>query len=254
MNKSGAGSFADAVSQSGRIIVFDVSGTIEISGTLKIKKSNLTILGQTAPGDGVTISGGDLLLDSGVENVIIRYLRVRPTDKNGGEPDGLGGRYNKNIIFDHCSLSWSVDELITLYAGSTEDTKNQTGRNITVQNIIASESLAMSSHVKGKHGYGGIIGGTMKYYDNVSVSAERNESYVKENNGKMDVFAMEDAKMYVAWYDKDGVLINAETYDIPQNKEMEFDLPKLTNGVSEKAEVFLWNNNQEPLCEQLTVN
>ena len=53
---------------------------------------------------------------------------------------------------------------------------------------------------------------------------------------------------------KDGVLINAETYDIPQNKEMEFDLPKLTNGVSEKAEVFLWNNNQEPLCEQLTVN
>lgn len=93
----------------------------------------------------------------------------------------------------------------------------------------------------------------MKYYDNVSVSAERNESYVKENNGKMDVFAMEDAKMYVAWYDKDGVLINAETYDIPQNKEMEFDLPKLTNGVSEKAEVFLWNNNQEPLCEQLTV-
>ena len=168
LNKSGAGSFADAVSQSGRIIVFDVSGTIEISGTLKIKKSNLTILGQTAPGDGVTISGGDLLLDSGVENVIIRYLRVRPTDKNGGEPDGLGGRYNKNIIFDHCSLSWSVDELITLYAGSTEDTKNQTGRNITVQNIIASESLAMSSHVKGKHGYGGIIGGTnYTFYNNL---------------------------------------------------------------------------------------
>lgn len=96
-------------------------------------------------------------------------------------------------------------------------------------------------------------GGTMKYYDNVSVSAERNESYVKENNGKMDVFAMEDAKIYVAWYDKDGVLINVETYDITQNEEMEFDLPKLTNGVSEKAEVFLWNNNQEPLCEQLTV-
>lgn len=97
-------------------------------------------------------------------------------------------------------------------------------------------------------------GGTMKYYDNVSVSAERNESYIKENNGKMDVFAMEDAKMYVAWYDKDGVLINSETYDVSQNEEKEFDLPKLTDGVSEKAEVFLWNNNQEPLCEQLTVN
>ena len=67
------------------------------------------------------------------------------------------------------------------------------------------------------------------------------------------IVKISDAKIYVAWYDKDGVLINVETYDITQNEEMEFDLPKLTNGVSEKAEVFLWNNNQEPLCEQLTV-
>ena len=67
--------------------MFDVSGTIELAGTLRINKSNLTILGQTAPGDGITITGGDVILGDNVKNVIIRYLKVRPSDKNGGEPD-----------------------------------------------------------------------------------------------------------------------------------------------------------------------
>ena len=90
LHSSGKNSFVDAVSKEGRIIVFDVSGTIELTGTLKINKSNLTILGQTAPGDGVTITGGDIVLGDNVKNVIIRYLKVRPSDKNGGEPDGRG--------------------------------------------------------------------------------------------------------------------------------------------------------------------
>ena len=129
----------DAVSKEGRIIVFDVSGTIELTGTLKINKSNLTILGQTAPGDGITITGGDIVLGDNVKNVIIRYLKVRPSDKNGGEPDGIGGRFNSNIIFDHCSVSWGVDELLTLYAGSSEE--GVQGSNLTIQNTIGSESL-----------------------------------------------------------------------------------------------------------------
>lgn len=158
LNASGSGSFADAVSKGGRIIVFDVGGTIELNGTLSINKGNLTILGQTAPGDGITFSGGDILLANGVQNVIMRYLRVRPTDKNGGEPDGIGGRWNKNIIIDHCSMSWSVDELMTLYAGSSES--KTPGSNLTVQNCIAAESLRMSNHFKGAHGYGGIVGAT----------------------------------------------------------------------------------------------
>lgn len=158
LNAGGSGSFADAVSKGGRIIVFDVGGTIELNGTLTINKSNLTILGQTAPGDGITFSGGDILLANGIQNVIMRYLRVRPTDKNGGEPDGIGGRWNKNIIIDHCSMSWSVDELMTLYAGSSES--KTPGANLTVQNCIAAESLRMSNHFKGAHGYGGIIGAT----------------------------------------------------------------------------------------------
>lgn len=158
LNASGSGSLADAVSKEGRIVVFDVSGTINLKNTLSIKKSNITILGQTAPGDGITITGGDVVLANQVENVIIRYLRIRPTDKNGGEPDGLGGRWTKNVIIDHCSTSWSVDEGLTLYAGSSENATP--GSNNTVQYTISSESLRMSNHFKGSHGYGAIFGGT----------------------------------------------------------------------------------------------
>ena len=89
----------------------------------------------------------------------MRYLRIRPTDSQGGEPDGLGGRWVHNIVIDHCSLSWSVDELLTLYAGSLESNTN-VSRNISVQYCLASESLRMSNHFKGAHGYGGIVGGT----------------------------------------------------------------------------------------------
>ncbi len=166
LNDSGAGSLRDGVSKAGRIIVFDVSGTIELKTQLLLKQSNITILAQTAPGDGITLSGADVTTDDGVKNIIIRYLKVRPTDKNSGEPDGLGGRFGTNIIFDHCSVSWCVDELLTLYAGpgqsATED--KPWGSNLTIQNTIGSESLRMSNHFKGAHGYGAIWGGTNSSY------------------------------------------------------------------------------------------
>ena len=164
LNENGAGSFADAVSQPGRIIVFDVSGTINLSNTLNIPSNNLTILGQTAPGDGITFAGSDLLLSHGVSNVILRYLKIRPTDDNEGEPDGLGGRWNHNIIIDHCSVSWSVDEMLTLYAGSSEKSEYTPSTNITMQNTIGAESLRMSDHFKGAHGYGAIWGGGLSSY------------------------------------------------------------------------------------------
>lgn len=159
---SGEGSFREAVSKSGRVIVFDVSGYIRLRSDISINRSNITILGQTAPGDGVTITGGSVMLGDGVENVIVRYLKVRPTDNNGGEPDGMGGRFNKNVIFDHCSTSWCVDELLTLYAGPVS--LGTPGSNLTIQNTIGSESLRMSNHVKGAHGYGAIWGGTNASY------------------------------------------------------------------------------------------
>lgn len=166
LNADGEGSLKDAVSQPGRIVVFDVSGVIEIPEKLRFDQPNITVLGQTAPGDGITVSGADIGLYA--DNTIIRYLRVRPTDVNDGEPDGLGGRWIDNIIVDHCSVSWGVDELITVYAGSREDTAKNPDRipskNTTVQYCIGSEALRMSSHIKGAHGYGGITGGELSSF------------------------------------------------------------------------------------------
>jgi len=165
LNDSGEGSFRDAVSKPGRIVVFDLSGTIELKSQVQIT-SNITVLGQTAPGDGITISGGDVITVDGAKNIILRYLKIRPTDKNGGEPDGLGGRFGTNIIFDHCSVSWCVDELLTLYGGpiSLSSDSAPVGNHLTIQNTIGSESLRMSNHAKGAHGYGAIWGGTNASY------------------------------------------------------------------------------------------
>ncbi len=177
LNPSGEGSFSDAVGNGvtdddsaavGRIVVFDVGGIIDVPNTVYVNRNNITILGQTAPGDGVTLTGGDLRIGNGRQNVIIRYMRVRPTNKNGGEYDGIGGQWNKDVIIDHCSTSWFVDEGLTLYAGSAENATYTQGQRLTVQNTIAAESMRLSGHFKGAHGYGGIIGGTnATYYRNL---------------------------------------------------------------------------------------
>lgn len=140
-----------ACNQSGpRTIVFDVSGTIQLKSALKLKE-NTTLAGQTAPGDGICIAGYQVTL---AKNNIIRYLRFRPGDENGGEPDGLGAMDSENIIVDHCSVSWSVDECLSVYGS----------KNTTVQWCIASQSLCNSTHVKKAHGYGGNWGGSGASY------------------------------------------------------------------------------------------
>ena len=117
----------------------------------------VTILGQTAPGDGITIADANVDVNS---SSIIRYLRVRLGIVNGLESDTFGGTAWESII-DHCSASYSVDECMTFY---------KTG-NTTVQNCIISESLKNSIHSKGAHGYGGIWGGTNSgYYHNLMAS------------------------------------------------------------------------------------
>lgn len=143
----GPGSFRAAVMARGpRTVVFRVSGTIALESELKIREPFLTIAGQTAPGDGICLKNYQVGFDT--RHLIIRYLRVRPGDEKGKEQDAFGGQ-GDHIMIDHCSVSWGVDETLSINKAS----------NLTVQWCMVTESLTNSIHKKGRHGYGGLWGG-----------------------------------------------------------------------------------------------
>ena len=153
-DNGGNGTLRKAVeSDAARIVVFDVSGTIHLTRALAIK-GNKTLLGQTAPGDGICVA--DYPVTMGGDNIIVRYMRFRLGNKDvaNHEGDGLGSMDHHNIIIDHCSVSWSIDECLSVYGG----------KNITVQWCIASQSLKNAGHSKGSHGYGGNWGGSGASY------------------------------------------------------------------------------------------
>ena len=147
------GSLRWANAQAGpRIIVFDVSGTIFLKSALKIS-ANTTIEGQTAPGDGICIADYPVTLNS---NTITRYLRFRLGNRQvpHHEGDGLGGMDLHDVMVDHCSVSWSIDECLSVYGS----------KNLTVQWCLAGQSLKNAGHSKGAHGYGGNWGGSGATY------------------------------------------------------------------------------------------
>lgn len=152
----GPGSLGDALRAEGpRVIVFRVAGVIDMRGTMSITEPFVTVAGQTAPGDGITLTNGTLRVAT--NNVVLRHLRVRPGDHpSANDPENrdclaISGDADRvhDIVVDHCSFSWGIDENVqTWYAP----------QRITIQWSITSESLFDSYHPKGRHGMGMILG------------------------------------------------------------------------------------------------
>lgn len=152
---SGPGTLREGIdsARGPRTIVFAIGGNIELESSLHVRRPHLTIAGHTAPGDGVTLKGGDLVI-AGTHDVIVRYLRVRPGDihtaPNKYQPDALTVVRCNDVMVDHVSASWSTDEVLS----------TTLCQNVTVQWSLITEALHHSNHVKGGHGYGSIISGT----------------------------------------------------------------------------------------------
>jgi pectate lyase len=168
----GPGSFRAAVLTKGpRIIVFEVGGVIDLAAqTLRIEEPDLTIAGQTAPSPGITLIRGGI--DIATSNVIIRHIRIRAGEAgkpkmSGGDFDSISTIGARNIIVDHCSLTWGTDENLSAsgprFTGTTPaQWRAGTSRQITYSNNLIAESLSNSTHAKGEHSKGSLI------HDNVS--------------------------------------------------------------------------------------
>lgn len=153
----GPGSLRAAVEAEGpRIVVFRVAGTIALQSDLKIEQPYITIAGQSAPGQGITLRDRQLVVAA--DEVIIRYIRSRHGDVSRAEGDAISLAAGRNIIVDHCSASWSVDETLSVSQRLREGMLPLT--NVTVQWCIISEALDNSVHEEGAHGYGSLIRGS----------------------------------------------------------------------------------------------
>jgi len=150
LNDSGSGSLREGVKRSNVTIVFKVSGYIDLKSTLKITGNNITIAGQTAPGDGICIRGYPTIIKG--NNIMIRYLRFRLGDINSIKSDALDINDCRNIIIDHCSISWGADECASMYGNE----------NVTVQWCMIGEGLDYMGH-----SCGGLWGGNSSYHHNL---------------------------------------------------------------------------------------
>ena len=166
LNDSGTGSFRQAVSGTDKkIVVFDVGGVIPLNSNVNIG-ANTTIMGQTAPKPGITLRY--YTVNPNGNNIIVRYMRFRRgQEKNVNDgADASTARHFTGIIFDHCSLSWSIDEVASFYDNN----------NFTMQWCTIGESLCNAGHNKGAHGYGGIWGGKLASFHHNLICHVNNRS------------------------------------------------------------------------------
>ena len=172
LNDDGVGSFRDAVNQGNRIVVFDVGGIINIKTAVSIK-SNITIAGQTAPGEGIAIHGGKLSTGK-QSNIIIRYLRIRPGENTASEKDdGLNLYDAKNVIVDHCSVELAPWNNF----GGSSDNKDYRVTGITVQNSLIANPIGQQfgAHIES-------VNGTWAWYYNAFVNTHNRNPLDKIND------------------------------------------------------------------------
>jgi hypothetical protein len=184
------GSLREALNTEGSdpiTIVFRVSGIIELTSELKSKRSNMTIAGQTAPGDGICIKDGTIKLSG--DNLIVRYMRFRPGDETRLQVTGLNIENAKNIIVDHCSFSWSIEENATFYDNMYT----------TVQWCILSEALYDSYHSKGARGYAGQWGGQYASYHHNLIASCYSRTPRFNGSHSNDIFAVQDFRNNVIY-------------------------------------------------------
>lgn len=165
LNDSGTGSLRAAVSSANRIVVFDVGGVIALKSDLTIK-DNITILGQTAPYPGITLRYYTVRPNG--NNIIMRFIRIRRGQEKdiNDSADASWCRNLTGIILDHCSFSWSIDEVASFYDNN----------NFTMQWCTIGESLCNPGHSKGEHGYGGIWGGKLASFHHNMIIHVKNRS------------------------------------------------------------------------------
>ncbi|MDB6114087.1 MAG: pectate lyase [Lacunisphaera sp.] len=192
LNDSGPGSLRAACEAEGpRLVVFRVAGTIQLKSDLAVHHPFLTIAGQTAPGDGICLR--DYTFGVATHDVIVRYLRGRLGDESKHESDALDILHGaSNVIFDHCSATWSVDECLSL-SGNVS--------NVTVQWCLIGESLRQSVHAKGAHGYGSLsrANGPVSWHHNLWIHNDARNPRLGDNYGKGPTFPTFDVRNNVIY-------------------------------------------------------
>lgn len=252
LEDSGPGSLREGIRSANgpRTIVFAVSGTIALASPLVIDRPRITIAGQTAPGDGITLRNHALKVEA--DHVVVRFLRSRLGDLGGIGQDAISVSAGTNIILDHCSVSWGVDECLSAQSERVD--------LLTVQWCLVAESLHNSVHHEGAHGKGGIIGSLRQsYHHNLFVHhMDRNPKVTWRRHCKVDfrnnvIFnwgaasCSDGARSHVNWvanYYKPGPATR------PNVQSCIFRiLKKAEQGVTEHALFHIENNHVEGFSE-----